>query len=258
MVMGRKFDYCEIIDRFAFVVRPDEPPSNLTMRIKDLTSCERPRERILSVGPGALSNGELLAILLRNGTKGHNVLDISRGLLNGCDGSLVALSRLTERELCTFQGIHKDKAATILAAFELGRRFFSERQESKDRPILCARDAYENLIPYLKGADHEEAWVILLNKAHKVIYIQTIGIGTEESVAINARQIAKLALEKGAAAMILAHNHPSGNPDPSRADITITDTLHKTCSACDIDLLDHIIICDQAFYSFADEMTVKI
>ncbi len=233
-------------------------PSNLTMRIKDLTSCERPRERLLSMGPGALSNGELLAILLRNGTKGHNVLDIARELLNGCDGSLVVLSRLTERELCTFQGIRDDKAATLMAAFEIGRRFFSERLESEDKPIMCAKDAYENLIPYLKGADHEEAWIILLNKAHKVIYIQTLGIGTTESVAINARQIAKLALEKGASAIILAHNHPSGNPEPSRADISITDTLHKTCSACDIDLLDHIIVCDQAFYSFADERIVKI
>ena len=114
------------------------------------------------------------------------------------------------------------------------------------------------LISSLKGTEHEEAWVILMNKAHKVIYVQALGIGCTDAVAINARQVVKLALEKGAQALILAHNHPSGNPSPSRADLTVTETLHKTCSACDIDLLDHIILCDHSYYSFADEKIILI
>ncbi len=228
------------------------------MKIKELSICERPRERLLSYGPGALSNGELLSILLRSGTKNMNVLDVARNLLKECGGSLIALSRLTERELCTFPGIKQDKATTLMAAFELGRRFFAEGREAEDRPILSAKDAYEVLISSLKGTEHEEAWVILMNKAHKVIYVQALGIGCTDAVAINARQVVKLALEKGAQALILAHNHPSGNPSPSRADLTVTETLHKTCSACDIDLLDHIILCDHSYYSFADEKIILI
>ncbi len=228
------------------------------MKIKDLSLCERPRERLLSFGPAALSNGELLAILLRTGTKEINVLDISRNLLKECNGSLIALSRLGERELCTFPGIKQDKAATLLAAFEIGRRFFSESKDPEDKPILCAKDAYEILISALKGTQHEEAWVIFMNRAHKAIFVQALGIGSDDSVSINTKQIVKMALEKGAAAIILAHNHPSGNPSPSRADLSVTEALHKVCSACDVDLLDHIILCDHSFYSFADEKIVDI
>lgn len=223
------------------------------MKLKDFTISERPRERMLSFGPSALSNGELLAILLRTGTSKMNVLDVSRGLLNGCDGSLVKLSQLNIEQLSSYHGVKEDKAATLMAAIELGRRFVIEKQENPDKAITCAQDAYALLIPSMKGLDHEQAWVILLNRANKVLSTQALGIGCNDTVAIGTKEIVKLAIEKGASAMILAHNHPSGTASPSNADIMITKQLHDSCKMCGLVLVDHIIVCDDKYYSFADE-----
>ena len=223
------------------------------MKIKDFSSSERPRERLLSFGPAALSTGELLAILLRGGTSKMNVLDISRNLLNGCEGSLVKLSRMEEKELCTFHGIKSDKAASIIAAFELGRRFMSETTDKKNKDIYGANDAYYLLLPSLKGLNHEEAWMILLDKSHRVITFQSLGIGCSDSVAIGIKEIIRKAMDYGACALILAHNHPSGEASPSKQDIELTKRLHDSCEICGLRLLDHIIVCDSQFYSFADE-----
>lgn len=214
---------------------------------------------MLSHGAAALSNSELLAVLLRTGTPGNNVMEICRMLLNSCDGSLVALSRMGEKQLCTFPGIQSSKAATIMAVFELGRRFVQETvtQQTK-RTVTCARDAYDAMIPILKGLDHEEALIILLDKAHRITDHLRLGVGSFDAVSVNPRQVAKTALEKGAESIILVHNHPSGQPVPSKADIRLTEAVHKTCTLCDISLLDHIIICDNCFYSFADEKVIDL
>ena len=227
------------------------------MKIKEICLSERPRERMLSAGPSALSNGELLALILRNGTAQMNVLELSRHLLNLSKGSLVGLSRLSLEQLCQIKGIKEDKACILLAVFELGRRFIAEGQERDIPTISNSKDAYKLLLPLLKGMAHEEAWIIILDSSYKVITLQATGIGNSESVIIEAKEIVKTVLENRGSALILAHNHPSGNSLPSEADIKMTDNLNKACELLNIRLLDHIIICDEEYYSFADSSTVK-
>ena len=229
-----------------------------TMKIKELSLNERPRERLLSAGPAALSDGELLAVLLRTGTSQMNVLDVARTLLLRCNNSLVEMSRLSTEQLCAVPGIKKDKAATIMAALELGRRFIGEHNERPEEKIKCAVDAYNLLIPMLKGLDHEEGWLILLDKGSRVIEAMSLGIGSDDTVAIGIKLIIRLALEKGAAAVIVAHNHPSGDPEPSDADIKMTMAIHKACSVCDISFLDHVIVCDSRLFSFAEEKCIEM
>lgn len=226
------------------------------MKIKEICLSERPRERMLSAGPSALSNGELLAIILRNGTAQMNVLDLSRHLLNICQGSLVALSRMSTEQLCGIKGIKEDKATIIQAVFELGRRFISEGQERDIPRISNSSDAYKLLLPLLKGVAHEEAWIIILDSAHKVLNLQAIGIGNTESVVIESKQIVKMVVENGGSALILAHNHPSGNAYPSEADIRMTQNLGNACGIFNIALLDHLIVCDGEYYSFSENKCI--
>ena len=226
------------------------------MKIKEICLSERPRERMLSAGPSALSNGELLALIIRNGTAQMNVLDLSRHLLNKCQGSLVALSRLSIEQLCEIKGIKEDKACIIQAVFELGRRFISEGQERETPRIANSLDAYRLLLPLLKGVAHEEAWIIILDSAHKVLNLQAIGIGNSESVVIESKQIVRMVFENGGSALILAHNHPSGNAYPSEADIKMTQNLSNACGIFNISLLDHLIICDGEYYSFSESKCI--
>ena len=211
---------------------------------------------MLSAGPSALSNGELLALIIRNGTAQMNVLDLSRHLLNKCQGSLVALSRLSIEQLCEIKGIKEDKACIIQAVFELGRRFISEGQEGETPRIANSLDAYRLLLPLLKGVAHEEAWIIILDSAHKVLNLQAIGIGNSESVVIESKQIVRMVLENGGSALILAHNHPSGNAYPSEADIKMTQNLSNACGIFNISLLDHLIVCDGEYYSFSENKCI--
>ena len=227
------------------------------MKIKELSLSERPRERLLSYGPAAVSNGELLSILLRSGTKQLNVLEVAQTLLRECEGSLVKISQLSIEHLCHFPGIKADKAATLVAAFELGRRFISETSCVKEKAITCCKDAYRALIPMFKGLEHEEAWVIFLDKGHRIIDIQSLGIGSDDRVVIAPRQIVRRAIELSAISLIIAHNHPSGNPEPSEADINMTLSIHNTCKTCDTNFLDHIVVTDHNFYGFAEEKIVS-
>ena len=226
------------------------------MKIKEICLSERPRERMLSAGPSALSNGELLALIIRNGTAQMNVLDLSRHLLNKSQGSLVALSRLSIEQLCEIKGIKEDKACIIQAVFELGRRFISEGQERETPRIANSLDAYRLLLPLLKGVAHEEAWIIILDSAHKVLNLQAIGIGNSESVVIESKHIVRMVLENGGSALILAHNHPSGNAYPSEADIKMTQNLSNACGIFNISLLDHLIVCDGEYYSFSERKCI--
>ena len=223
------------------------------MKIKDLSESERPRERLLSSGPQALSNGELLAVLLRSGTSGANVLDVARSLLRRCDGRLVRLSQLGAAELGSFSGVGPAKAAILLAAFELGRRFADERAGSPGRTVTGAHAVYDMMVPYLKGVSHEECWVLLLDKRQRVCTRERVGAGTADEVLYDPREVIRLAMSRGARALILVHNHPAGNPEPSPADIQQTQALARAASAVGLRLLDHIILSDDSYYSFSDE-----
>lgn len=227
------------------------------MKISDYAADERPREKMLSRGPGALGIPELLAILLRTGTREHNVLDLAQELLASAGGSLIRLSSTPLDALCRIPGIKRDKAATLLAAFELGRRFLSEASWLPSTPLTQPEQAYRMMIPLLKGLEHEECWVILLNKAQLPIGKERMSLGGSDSTTIVVKDILKRALECGAHGLVLVHNHPGGDPRPSAGDIACTRQLQKAARMMDISLLDHVIIADDSYYSFTDDQLTR-
>lgn len=222
------------------------------MTINELSESERPREKLLENGAQALSNGELLAVLLRTGTRGRSVLEMAQELLASAEGSLVALFSFGTPRLSRISGIKKDKAATLQAAAELGRRFLSESSGIDRRTIVSPRMVYDEMLPLLKGLDHEEFWVMFLNSAHYRTGRERISVGTLDSTPFDTRKLARLILDRNAAGIILVHNHPGGNPRPSAADSRNTEALKTALSAFGIDFIDHVIVSDESFFSFSD------
>jgi len=223
------------------------------MKIKDLDAAERPREKMLSRGAGSLSDGELLAVLLRSGNRDASALDLARQLLGVADGRLSTLFNLPQERMLSLPGIGPGKAASVMAAFELGRRFLQEEFSLVKKPMLTARSVYETMIPQLKGLRHEECWILFLNDHNYLAGKTKVSSGGGSSTVIDVRQVIRSALDKGASAIILVHNHPSGNPTPSPADIRQTDAVRKGVGAVGLTLLDHIVVADDSFFSFADD-----
>lgn len=227
------------------------------MKIKDLCAEDRPREKMLSSGPAALSNAELLAIILHNGTVGQSVLELSQNLLHKGGDTLAGLFSMGTEQMCTVNGIGPAKAADVQAALELGRRFISEQSRCVRVPVTGPRMIYEQMYPLLKCLDHEECWVLFLNKANYVVDRRKMTSGGADSTVIDIRQIARMALDLRARSIVLVHNHPSGNSRPSKADLEYTQALHKAVGMLDINLLDHIIVCEREFFSFADDAVME-
>lgn len=227
------------------------------MKIKELSQGERPREKLLERGAVALSDGELLAILLRTGRQGESVLAMAQNLLRRVDGSLLRLFGLSVEELIKQPGIGSDKACTIHAACELGRRFMLAGKTEEKKPVISARMIYDIMLPHLKGAGHEESWALFLNAARYVIGKEKLTSGSGDATTFDVRRIVKRAIDRGAFAVVLVHNHPSGNPQPSRADIDNTRFLHDACAQFDIILLDHVVLCDDCFFSFEENRTYR-
>ncbi len=226
------------------------------MKLCEFCKDEKPRERLLNNGVSSLSKAELLAILLHTGTKDINVIELSRKILQCADNSLCNLSSLSLTKLCSIDGIGKAKACTIIAAFELGRRFSQEFLG--DRIIIDSPEKiYKLMLSIMKGLDHEQCWSIFLNKSNYIIDKILCSKGGGDSTIIDIKSIIRLALEKKAFGLILCHNHPSNNPKPSLNDIKYTEELRKALSHFDISLIDHIIVCDDYFYSFAESKTSK-
>ena len=223
------------------------------MKMKEMGAGERPRERMTALGPGALSNGELLSVILRNGSCGENVIDLSRRLLAVAGNTLTGLFSMTSERMSAIRGLGPCKAASIQAALELGRRFAEEGAVMERRPVTTARMVFELIRPFLKGLRHEECWVIYLNNSNYVQDKCRITAGSGDQTAIDIKQIVRLALDKSAASLILVHNHPSGNPRPSEADVKYTERLHEAAGSMGIALLDHVIICDDCYFSFSDD-----
>ncbi len=223
------------------------------MKIKDLCASERPREKMLEAGASAMGNAELLAILIRTGHKDSSAIALGNKLLKLCDGKLGALFNLPVGQMCSISGIGKDKACTIMAALELGRRFVSEESGLTKKPIVTARMVFELMLPKLKGLAHEECWLLLLNESNYLIKCLRLTSGGGNSTIIDTRQIIREAVNSNASGIILVHNHPSCNPRPSNADVKQTEMIHKAMGACGLHLLDHVIICDDCYYSFSDE-----
>ena len=210
------------------------------MKLKDQPASERPRERLRALGPNAVSPAELVAILLRTGLKGANVLDIGKQLV-GKYGSLHALAQASLDDLETIKGIGPDKAVTLLAAFALARKMADElRNES---PLLDTPEAVANLIrEQNRHAEVETFRIVLLNTRRRLIDIKDVSQGTLDTLLVHPREVFKFAIAANAAAVVLAHNHPSGDPTPSEADIKVTRDLIRAGQLLKIEVLDHVII----------------
>ena len=220
--------------------------------IKSWAEEDRPREKLMQKGRAALSDAELLAILLGSGTAKLSAVDVAKLVLSAANNDLNTLARFSLKELMRQKGIGEAKAITIVAALELGRR----RKEA-DAParttITCSRDIYRTVQPHLQDLPHEEFWVVLLNRANVVMRTVSISRGGVAGTVADPKLIFKEALEQLASSVILVHNHPSGNKNPSAADIALTRKLKDAGQFLDLPILDHLIYTDAGYYSFADE-----
>lgn len=220
--------------------------------IKSWAEEDRPREKMLTKGKEALSNGELIAILIGSGNSKESAVDLSRRILKDNNDNLIELSKLSINDLMKYNGIGEAKAVSIVAALELGkRRRFSEALE---KPVIKnSKMAFECFYPQLSDLNHEQFWIMLLNNANKVIKLEKIGVGGLTGTTADPKKIFKSALESNAISVMLCHNHPSGNIMPSNADKQITNNLIKAGQFLEIKILDHIIIGNDNYFSFADE-----
>jgi DNA repair protein RadC len=220
--------------------------------IKSWAEEDRPREKLMAKGRAALSDAELLAILIGSGTTKLSAVDVGMLMLKAVDNDLNELARQSVKQLCRHPGIGEAKAITVVAALELGRR----RKEA-DAPIkitiTCSRDIYNAIRPHLMDLPHEEFWVVILNRANVVMRKIAISQGGVAGTVADPKMIFKEALENLASSLILVHNHPSGNRQPSAADIALTKKLKSAGQFLDLPILDHLIYTDNGYYSFADE-----
>lgn len=227
------------------------------MKIKDLCAEERPREKMLARGADALTNAELLAILLRTGTGGRNVVDVARELLKSCDERLGEMASLSVERLRQVDGIGPGKAVTIMAAIELGRRLALESGMELAVRLDSPAKVYRIMLPLMRDLDHEECWALFLNRSNSLIAKEKMTFGGQDFTLFDKRVIIRRAIERKASSLILVHNHPSGNPYPSIEDINQTKDLHRALSSCGLQLLDHVIVAGASYYSFSDEQVVQ-
>jgi len=213
---------------------------------------ERPREKVMANGVQYLSDSELLAILLGSGTKNITAVELARQILKGAGNSLQLLGRKGIGELVRIKGVGPAKAITILAALELGRRR-AGMQHTDKIPVKSSETVYKLFHPLMGDLEHEEFWLLMLNRANRVLGRFKVSQGGLSGTVIDTRIILKKALDNLASSIIVCHNHPSGNKQPSDADLKITEKLKKAAEMLEIKLLDHVIIADKSYFSFADE-----
>lgn len=221
--------------------------------IPDWAAEDRPRERMMLQGAQALSDAELIAILIGSGNVNETAVELSRRILNKAKNNLSQLGKLSVKELISeFKGIGAAKAVTIAAAMELGKRRTLAEQPARER-INSSSKAYQYFYPLLCDLPHEELWIALLNRSCNVIGKVKISQGGVNETLADVKLILKEGICSLASAIVVCHNHPSGNTSPSQQDIVLTQKLHKSCAFMDIVLTDHLILCDGSYYSFADE-----
>lgn len=230
----------------------DNNPKPKSFVIKDWAEDDRPREKLMAKGREALSNAELLAILIGSGSATQSAVDLCKDILTKANNNLNMLAKYNLSDLMQFKGIGEAKAISIMAALELGRRRQLATALEKVQ-IKSSHTVYEILQPKLADLPHEEFWMISLNRANKVIDYFRISVGGISGTVADVRLILKTAIEKLASGIIVAHNHPSGNLQPSQADKDLTNRLKEACKLVEIQLFDHLIITESSYFSFADE-----
>ena len=224
----------------------------INLSIKNWAEDDRPREKLLQKGRLSLSDSELLAILIGSGSKNESAVELSKRILSSTQNNLNELGKLSVSQLCKFKGIGPAKAVTIVAALELGRR--RRLQEAlEQKRITSSHSVFEIMNPIIGELGHEEFWIIYLNNSNKVIEQFQISKGGITGTLVDVRITLKKALELGAVSIILAHNHPSGSLKASEADKQLTRKLKTAAESLDIKVLDHIIVTEKSYLSFADE-----
>jgi DNA repair protein RadC len=222
------------------------------LQIKSWAEADRPREKMLLQGRIALTDAELVAILLGSGSRNETAVQLAQRILASVSNNLHELGKRTLPELQKFKGIGEAKAITIAAALEIGRR--RQATAPEDRPqIRCARDSFSQFLPVMADLPHEEFWILFLNQKNSVIHRERISAGGITGTVVDTRLVFRRAIEVGAVQMVLGHNHPSGNLEPSAADMTLTRNLVEAGKVLEIKVLDHIIVSEKGFYSFAEE-----
>lgn len=220
--------------------------------IKQWAEEDRPREKLINKGKAALTDAELIAILLRSGSTRESAVDLAKRILKSASDNLIELSKLSLNELLTFPGIGEAKALSIIAALELGKRR-RVAEVSEKQGISSSRDVFEYFQSAHADAPYEEFWILLLNRANKILKKVMISEGGVAGTVADPKRIFKVAIENNASAMVLCHNHPSGNLKPSEADIKLTKKLKDAGALLEINIIDHVIICEERYFSFADE-----
>lgn len=213
---------------------------------------DKPREKLILKGKNALSDSELIAILIGSGSRSESAVDLSKRILSSVDNNLNSLGKLSLAQLIAFKGIGNAKAISIIAATELGRRRRVEDIEELTI-ITSSKKVFEIMLPIIGELPHEEFWVLFLNNSNNVILKSQLSKGGISGTIVDVRLVFKLALENGATSLILCHNHPSGVLKPSQADKQITNKLKLAGESLDVKVLDHLIITETKYYSFVDE-----
>lgn len=220
--------------------------------IKNWSDDDKPREKLVQKGKSVLSDAELIAILIGSGSRSESAVDLSKRILASVNNNINELGKLSVKKLMQFKGIGEAKAVSIVAALEIGRRRRGEDAQ-KITKISSSKNVFDLLLPFMGDLPHEEFWIVYLNNSNKVLHSSQQSKGSITGTLVDVRLIMKEALEFGAVAMILAHNHPSGTLKPSEADKQITLKIKKAAEGLDIKVLDHLIITQSDYFSFADE-----
>lgn len=223
--------------------------------IKAWAEADRPREKLLQHGRRQLTDAELIAILIGSGSKNETAVDLSKRILNSCQNNLEQLAKLSVKELSKFKGIGEAKAITIVAALELGRRR-KDVEPAEVQKISSSMDVHQAIKSDLFDLPHEEFWLLLLNRANVVIGKQFISKGGQAGTVVDPKIVFKIALEHGAASIVLVHNHPSGSLKPSSSDISMTKKLMELGTMMEVAVHDHLIVYNDTFLSLADESYV--
>ena len=225
--------------------------------VRELPVDERPRERLLALGPGFLSNAELLAIVLRNGSKERSALQLAQDILSLYkDDGVSALGRMTAGELMCLQGIGSAKAAEVMAAVELGKRLNAHIARQRAM-VTCPEDAADYAMPRFRYEDREHFAVILLNVKNHILSMPVISVGSLTASVVHPREVFKAAIQQAAASIILVHNHPSGDPTPSKEDIEVPARMVQVGRVMDIPVLDHIILGNDNYISLKEKGVIK-
>jgi len=220
--------------------------------IKSWAEEDRPREKLSVQGRRALTDAELIAILIGSGSRTESAVELSKRILHHYDNDLNKLAKASIQELSNFRGIGEAKAISIIAALEIGRRR-NETETKAIETIMSSKDAYNMMHRHLIDLNHEEFWIILLGRSSKILGKELISKGGLSGTVADPKIIFHIALQHQASGIILIHNHPSGNLKPSQSDISLTKKLSEAGRMLDIQIFDHLIISDNGYFSFGDE-----